>query len=302
MLQFQAMGTTVTVDMPSLPPRDEEERVRAIAAHFELREQCFSRFRPESELSQLHRVQSAVVSEVMFDALVSAQAFHKGTSGLFDPAIGTALVALGYDRSMHEGSLDRLEEHGVSRFSTFGELSLEAAHRRVHRPSHVTIDLGGLIKGRTVDEAAAFLPECGVIDAGGDIAVRGSSPDGQGWLVDVEDPFDASHTLTTLRVHDRAIATSAANRRRWRVGARMVHHLIDPRTQAPAETDLAQVTVLASSAELAEVLAKTFFLLGLEGARMALASLPTVGAVLVDVHGHVALVGSVTEAAEAHHA
>ena len=50
------------------------------------------------------------------------------------------------------------------------------------------------------------------------------------------------------------------------------------------------------------MLAKTFFLLGLEGARIALASLPTVGAVLVDVQGHVALVGSVTEATEAHHA
>jgi thiamine biosynthesis lipoprotein len=210
----------------------------------------------------------------MFDALVSAQAFYEGTSGLFDPAIGAALVALGYDRPFRDGSLDRPENHGVSRFATFGEVTLEAAQRMVHRPSHVTIDLGGLIKGRTVDEAALLLPESGVIDAGGDMAVRGSGPDAQGWLVDVEDPFDASRTLTTLRVHDRAIATSAANRRRWRVGARTAHHLMDPRTQAPAETDLAQVTVLASTAELADVLAKTFFLLGLEGARIALASLP----------------------------
>ena len=207
MLQFQAMGTTVTVGTPCLSAGEQEALARAIAEHFELREQCFSRFRPESELSLLHRVERAVVSPVMFDALASAKAFYEGTSGLFDPAIGAALVAFGYDRSLHEGSLARPRRSAISRFATFREVSLDASQRVVCRPPHVTIDLGGLIKGRTVDEAAMLLPESGVIDAGGDIAVRGSGPAGRGWLVDVEDPFDASQTLMTLRVHDRAIAT-----------------------------------------------------------------------------------------------
>ena len=41
-----------------------------------------------------------------------------------------------------------------------------------------------------------------------------------------------------------------------------MHHLIDPRTHAPARTDLAQATVLAPTAELADVMAKVAFVIG----------------------------------------
>ena len=47
--------------------------------------------------------------------------------------------------------------------------------------------------------------------------------------------------------------------RRW--GAAR-HHVIDPRTGAPASSDLAEVSVLAPSAAEGEVLAKTALLLG----------------------------------------
>lgn len=65
----------------------------------------------------------------------------------------------------------------------------------------------------------------------------------------------------------------------------MVHHLIDPRTSAPAATDLLQATVIARRAELADVLAKTAFLLGSRDARRFLERLPDVGAVLVPRDG-----------------
>jgi len=58
------------------------------------------------------------------------------------------------------------------------------------------------------------------------------------------------------------VATSAANRRRWQVAGSARHHIVDPRTQRSAATDLLQVTVLAPTAELADVIAKTVFILG----------------------------------------
>lgn len=45
-----------------------------------------------------------------------------------------------------------------------------------------------------------------------------------------------------------------------------MHHVIDPRTGAPAQTDVVQATVLAPTAELADVMAKVAFVLGAEGA------------------------------------
>jgi thiamine biosynthesis lipoprotein len=159
------------------------------------------------------------------------------------------------------------------------------------RPPGVHIDLGGMVKGRTVDRAGRLLPSPGAVDAGGDAIFLGAGPDGTGWLVDVEDPRDASRSVATLRLSDCAVATSAANRRHWRVGTARVHHIVDPRSQRPAESDLAQATVIAPTAELADVLAKTSFILGARRARAFLERMPGVGGVLVPRAGEVQIVG-----------
>ncbi len=260
-----------------------------VAPIFAAAERRFSRFRDDSELSRINRAdEPVVVSAPMFDALIAARRYVELTGGIFDPAIGGALVALGYDRSFAAGALDRECAAGAPRGPSFLALGLDPARRAVTRPSGMHVDLGGMIKGRTVDEAAAAcLGERGAIDAGGDIVVRGA------WVIDVEDPRDSSRSLASLRVRDAAVATSAANRRRWRVARSVHHHLVDPRTQRSAITDLLQVTVIAPSAELAEVVAKTVFVLGARQGRRFVERMPGVGAVLVGFRGDVACCGDV---------
>jgi thiamine biosynthesis lipoprotein len=58
------------------------------------------------------------------------------------------------------------------------------------------------------------------------------------------------------------VATSTTLRRRWTVDGQERHHLIDPRTGEPAQTDLNLVTVIAGSAWAAEVLAKAVLIRG----------------------------------------
>ena len=70
----------------------------------------------------------------------------------------------------------------------------------------------------------------------------------------------------TVLLHGLGAATSGTGGRRW--GPKL-HHLIDPRTGLPADSDLAEVSVLAPTAAEAEVLAKTALLLGRDaGARL----------------------------------
>jgi thiamine biosynthesis lipoprotein len=160
-------------------------------------------------------------------------------------------------------------------------VELDAETRTVTRPEALQIDLGGLVKGRTVDQAAACLPAIGAIDAGGDAVMRGAD-----WPVHVEDPRDSSHTIASLTVRDRAVATSAPNRRHWKVGGEARHHIVDPRTQRSAKTDLLQATVIAQTAELADVCAKTIFVLGADAGREFAARM-NVTCVLVTVQGKV---------------
>jgi FAD:protein FMN transferase len=277
MMIFRAMNSDVAV----IADRDA---VHAIHQTFVAAEQRFSRFREDSELMQLNRATDPmIVSEPMFAALVAARHYVELTDGIFDPAIGAVLVALGYDRSFEPGALDREHDCGAATSARFLDVELDPTSREVTRPHDLQIDLGGMIKGRTVDEAAVWLARDGAIDAGGDAVMRGGGS--SGWLVEIEDPRDPSCTLATIRVRDRAVATSAANYRRWQVAGAHRHHIVDPRTQRSAATDLLQVTVIAPTAELADVLAKTVFILGAERGRAMIERHRDVGAVLIATDG-----------------
>ena len=95
------------------------------------------------------------------------------------------------------------------------------------------------------------------MSAGGDLAVRGGS-----WPVGVE---TLGRNLT-LELKSGAVATSGSDRRRWATTEGEAHHLIDPRTGAPADTDLLRVTVVGRTAVEAEVLAKSLYLAGADRA------------------------------------
>lgn len=295
MVTFRAMNTDVSILAPGLDKASRAGLVQRIEELFAACERRFSRFRPDSELERLNRAAGpVVVSAPMFDALKRARRYAELTGWVFDPTIGPSLAAAGYDRSFAPGRLDREEGAGpLPPRASLREVVLDEATRTVFRPAHVGLDFGGFLKGWAVDRAAELLPRSGAVDAGGDAAARGDAPDGEGWLVDVEDPFDAEGAVLTLRLRDRAVATSAPNRRRWRAGGRERHHLMNPRTREPALSDLAQATVVAGTAELCDVLAKAVFVLGSEGGRRLLEGLPGAGGVLVTRSGEVRAVGEV---------
>ena len=84
-----------------------------------------------------------------------------------------------------------------------------------------------------------------------------------GWTIGVQDPFHPEENavpLMTLRARDRAIATSAAYERPYRIGNRRYSHIFDPRTGRPAE-GIASATVVADDNVAANALATTLCVL-----------------------------------------
>lgn len=298
MWTFRAMNTDVAVAAPELTDGAERELALAVEQLFRQTERRFSRFLPDSELAQLNRADGPItVSDELLELLVRGRAHAIDTGGIFEPAIGAAICASGYDRSFTPGGLDRDEAPSAAPYASIAMLDIDEECRRVARPPHVQVDLGGFLKGLTADRAAALAAGAVIVDAGGDAVLRGAPPGDAGWTVEIEDPHDAARILGTIVLRDQAVATSAANRRRWRRDAQTMHHLIDPRTRAPARTDVLQATVLAPTAELADVMAKVAFVLGADDAARELER-RALSAVLVLQGGAIETVGAV----EVHHA
>jgi thiamine biosynthesis lipoprotein len=112
------------------------------------------------------------------------------------------------------------------------------------------VDLGGIAKGWLADRVADRLGDSALVNLCGDLFARGGGETGEGWPVGFGD--------RTLLLKDMGAATSGTTKRAW-VGG---HHLIDPRTGLPAQSDLREVSVLASTATDAEIYAKVALLLG----------------------------------------
>jgi thiamine biosynthesis lipoprotein len=265
-LRFNALGTEVEIFSSAAAYLGEKPRF--LVADYEAR---FSRFLPDSELQRVCEAAGGeiAVSEEMFQVLSLAARFWRDTDGIFDPLIRPSLEAAGYDRtfrSIPRTSAEQAPPPLPQRF-TFGNVRLDAQRRSVLLPEGASLDLGGIAKGWILDRLGAFLAAYGpfLIDIGGDMVARGDGPDGgPGWLISVAGPQSLELDLCWLRLQDQAIATSTTMRRRWQRDDRWLHHIIDPRTGAPARDDVSQVTVVAPTAVEADVFAKTALIMGRE--------------------------------------
>ncbi|HVA87675.1 MAG TPA: FAD:protein FMN transferase [Candidatus Saccharimonadales bacterium] len=140
----------------------------------------------------------------------------------------------------------------------------------VGRPAGLHFDLDGIGKGWLADRALHLTSAWAnsLVDADGDLAIRVAP--GRYWEIAVDDPRDVDLSLAVLRLSSSpvggptqwGVATSGTSIHRWRRNGELRHHLIDPRTGAPAVTDLVQVTVVAGSAQRAEALAKAAVIAG----------------------------------------
>jgi thiamine biosynthesis lipoprotein len=261
---FAAMGTMVDVLLP-VDRRDAISPVRELFTDWEAK---LSRFVPESQLSRLNaRAGDAVeVDQVVFDVVDAAVDAGHATGGLFDPTLLRQLVRLGYAESFTRLPRAPGPACGSPSSGDWRQIELDASSRTVRLPVGCTLDLGGIAKGMAVDAALDVLRERGVpsalVSAGGDLAVLGLPLEGRAWHVLVgENSLGETVDLTR-----GALATSGVARRSWMQGGVARHHLLDPRTGEPAESDLYEVTVAAATCRMAEVAATASFVLGADRA------------------------------------
>ncbi|MFD4958582.1 FAD:protein FMN transferase [Microbacterium sp. NPDC058389] len=256
--RFEAIGTAWEVVTDGPLTAEARDAVRAVVDGFD-RE--WSRFRLDSVVTALAGAGGSVPAPADAAAMLDAfAALDAATAGAVNPLVGASLNALGYDaayslqdhgaRPAPADWRDRLTWHG-------GALSLSGPG---------TIDVGALGKGRLVDLVLAVVatasPGDVVVDAGGDLAVRGRPQ-----RIGLEHPFDPRRAIGVWEVGDAALCASAVNRRSWpSATGTTLHHVLDARTGRPVRTYAATWTV-AADAMTADAVATALFFDG--GPRLA---------------------------------
>jgi FAD:protein FMN transferase len=263
--QFHAMGTTITVFTLEA---QVTKGIGIVKALFDEWEQALSRFKPESELSRLNRRagELVVVSDLLLKVLTHALLAAQATQGVYDPTLLNQLIQVGYDRSF-DTLPSNLPANANAYIGLAGggwrHIQVNREKRAVLLPAGIQLDFGGIAKGMAVEAALEKLQsndiDTALVNAGGDLAIRGLPPGTDHWSIAVP----GKNSAWTIPLQRGAIATSGIARRHWQQGRTLRHHLLDPRTGLPVNNGLWSTTVIARSCEQAEVAAKVAFIKGL---------------------------------------
>lgn len=290
---FRAMGSRINAiwDSPAPPPTEWY----SLPATFEAWEQCLSRFRLDSELSRLNRNggQPTLVSATLAEVLAATQWARVYSEGLVLPTLLPHIEATGYTRDFRTmlATPADITTTPPPQQVYRGEITINPEQARVTLPPNVQVDVGGVAKGWAADKLAEHFGAISpvLIEVGGDIAVSGARTDGSPWAIAVTNPLTPDHTspLALALLNGGGIATSGRDYRRWQVANRSFHHIIDPRTGKPAETDVLSATVIAPTTVEAEVAAKVVLILGSTAGLAWLAERPTLAGLVVCENGNV---------------
>ncbi|MBQ5952185.1 MAG: FAD:protein FMN transferase [Lachnospiraceae bacterium] len=257
--QFDTVNT-ITADCPDSVL---EEAVRRCEAYH----RRFSRFEPDSEIARINRSSGAPVpvSEDTVRMLRAAEEVSAASDGAFSLSVGRLVSLWNCKAEKPEPpSEDRILAAREEALSTGYEICGDA----VVKTGNGDLDLGGIAKGYIADRIADLLREAGtrhgLLNFGGNIVTIGGKEDGCPWRIGLQTPGAAWGKAYWAAVEstDGTVVTSGITERGFEHGGKWYHHIIDPRTGRPAETDLLSVTVIGTESMTADALATAALILG----------------------------------------
>ena len=134
-------------------------------------------------------------------------------------------------------------------------------------PAGMQIDLGGIAKGYIADKVAQLLREkayAGIVSLGGNVYTVGTKPDGSKFSVGIKDPEATHLSKAIIYTGDCTVVTSGTYERGFSFGGVRYHHILDPKTGWPAQSDLVSATFVTDSSMTADALATACIVMGSE--------------------------------------
>ena len=250
--QVYAMSTLVEVSVVGRSAAEARDDVAAVERELRRVERTFRAW-DEGQLADANRALEATgkaqVAPDLAAALADAQRLAALSEGRFEPGLGRLVELWGFHAE------ERPPDAPPPAARIGDALSTDPRIARVEigpgwlaaAPPAPWLDLGGYAKGLAVDRAIAALRGRGVrdalVNAGGDVRAIGTRG-GRPWRVGLRDPR-GPRVLARLEVAgDACVFTSGDYERAFLHDGARYHHILDPRTGAPARGAAAVTVVL----------------------------------------------------------
>ena len=266
--QHHALGTAITLQVFGARDKSVINDSFTLIDHYE---DLLTVNRDESEVMDVnhaagkHPVQVSSGTYDLVKLAVEKSRENFGFNALIGPVV--KLWAIGF-KNAHVPTAEQIKER-MALIDPF-KVDLNDADQAIFlQKEGMELDLGGIAKGwiadRIKDYWRAYGVHAGIINLGGNILLVGDSPkrtSGE-WSVGVQDPKEPrGNNIASVMVPECSAVTSGTYERYLEVDGHKYHHLIDPRTGYPVETDLAGVTTFTKYSVEAEIECKRLFFAG----------------------------------------
>lgn len=286
-------------------------------------EKLLSKTISSSEIAGINSAggQTVTVSDETAEVIGKGLEYGTLSGGVFDITIGKASDLWNFHDFQTEAAADSETGNGAETDPLPDADSLAEAVRHVdYRKVHVDgndvtlddpemeIDLGGIAKGYIADKLTRWLKERGVasavIDLGGNIVALGGKsagllePPKQDFTIGIKDPQSANgQLLATFACSDKTVVTSGTYERYVVKDGKRYHHILDPKTGWPADTDVDSVTIITEKGHAvdADGLSTTCLALGVEKGLAMMETVDGAEAVFVDLDGNVSATSGAPE-------
>ena len=164
------------------------------------------------------------------------------------------------------------------------------------------IDLGALAKGyiadRVIDYLRAEAVTSGLINLGGNLVVIGPAPrreDGN-WRIGIQNPTKKrGDSQVVLKVSNQSVVTSGVYERHLKKESQSYHHILNPETGYPVETDMASLTIVSTQSVDGEIWTTRLFGKPIPYILEQIEQLPGIEGLIITQTGHVLITSGLKE-------
>ncbi|GHU86470.1 FAD:protein FMN transferase [Bacteroidia bacterium] len=240
-----------------------------------------------SEINAVNDNQDIVLSPMFVDIFNKSQEISELSDGAFDITVGKLVKMYGFLKQHQEEITDKKNAEYLN-FVGYNKVWIED-NKLFKKDTNIKIDFNAIAQGYSVDVVGDFLLSKGIdkflVDIGGEVVAKGRKPNGQAWLVGIEQPAenaaDAQSVMASIELTDAAIVTSGSYRKYYEKDGKRYSHTIDPHTGKPIEHNLLSVSVYAPKAWQADALATMFMVKGVDESLQMLETMPNIEAYFI---------------------
>lgn len=244
-----------------------KEAINAVREELYWYDALLSATNETSDIYKLNSNQTGQVSDETAEIIDKSLKISEISDGCLDITIYPISELWGFTGGNYRVP-EKSEIEEALNFVGYNKISLQE-ETVVKEEPNVKIDLGAVAKGYIGDKAAEAVKNAGcdsaILSIGGNVVAVGKKPDGEDFNIGVA-WTDGKGICATIPLSDISAVTSGTYQRNFTENGVFYHHIIDPKTGYPAESDVGSVTIFSNDGLAADGLSTAFFVMGSEKA------------------------------------